>query len=87
MKNRTTTTHQEGSHEINISRTDGVPYAFEIYHKDTTNDAGYHAEGCLEVIEGKLEDYDGVYCLPNAVAKILRAEGIFVSDDCLSITH
>lgn len=71
----TTTSHQDGKYIVNLARREGVPYAFEIYTDKTTNDTGYHAEGCLEIDLNMVTGYDGVYELPMSVAKILKAEG------------
>jgi len=48
-----------------------VPHGFEIY----TDDEEQHAEGMLGFFGKELEDYDGVFCLPNEVMDVLDALG------------
>lgn len=45
-------------------------YWFELYSLDER----YHAEGRLDINDGKLEDYDGIGELPNIIMDILMDE-------------
>ena len=45
---------------------------FEFY--DTATEEKYHAEGTLDIQDGKLVDYDGVGSLPTVVMDILTNE-------------
>ena len=48
-----------------------APHGFEIF----TDDEEQYAEGYLGFDGKELEDYDGVFCLPNEVMNVLDALG------------
>lgn len=65
---------------IHIGCNERGYYWFEMYSLDER----YHAEGMLDINDGKLEDYDGVGELPNIIMDILMDEW---SVDCHECGH
>lgn len=58
-----------------------IPYGYGIGGMDG-GELSFESPAHKQATE--LTDYDGTYCLPNAVAVVLRALGFIVADDNLS---